>query len=85
MGIMLEVGAFGLAMAGAVFLLRAEQRTPIDRTGQAMWRMPPLRTLEPARMTPATRFGMLALRGYLLIAGGLILVRIVQLASSHFG
>ena len=26
---------------------------------------------------------MVALRGYLLIAGGLILVRIVQLASAH--
>jgi len=85
MRIVLELGALGLAVAGAVFLLRADQRAPIDRTGRATWRMPPLRTLAPARMSSATRFGMLALRGYLLIAGGLILVRIVQLASSHFG
>jgi NRAMP (natural resistance-associated macrophage protein)-like metal ion transporter len=85
MRVVLEAGALGLSAAGALFLLRADRRAPIDRSGQATWRMPPLRTLAPARMSPATRLGMLALRGYLLLAGGLILVRIVQLASSHIG
>jgi NRAMP (natural resistance-associated macrophage protein)-like metal ion transporter len=85
MRVVLEAGALGLSAAGALFLLRADRRAPIDRSGQATWRMPPLRTLAPTRMSPATRLGMLALRGYLLLAGGLILVRIVQLASSHIG
>jgi NRAMP (natural resistance-associated macrophage protein)-like metal ion transporter len=85
MRIVLEGGALGLIAAGALFVLRTDRREPIDRTGQAGWRMPPLRTLAPARITPGTKLGMVALRGYLLIAGGLILVRIVQLAGSHSG
>jgi len=85
MRILLETGALGMIAAGALFLSRTERRAGIDRTGQATWRMPPLRTLAPARMTAATRFGMVALRGYLLVAGGLILVRIAQLASAHLG
>ena len=83
--VLLEGGAFALVVAGALYVLRGEGRRSIDRTGQATWRMPPLRTLAPAQMTSGTRLGMIALRGYLLVAGGLILVRIVQLASSHMG
>ncbi len=83
--VMLEGGAFALVAGGALYVLRGDGREPVDRTGQATWRMPPLRTLAPAQMTSGTRLGMIALRSYLLIAGGLILVRIVQLASSHMG
>jgi hypothetical protein len=32
-------------------------------------------------MTPLTRWSMLALRGYLVIAGGLVILRIVALAG----
>jgi NRAMP (natural resistance-associated macrophage protein)-like metal ion transporter len=80
-----EAGAVVLIAAGALFMARTEGRQAADRTGQATWRMPPLRTLPPARMTPAIRTCMVALRGYLFIAGGLVLVRIVQLATSHVG
>ena len=83
--VMLEAGAVGLVAAEVLYVLRTDAGEPLDRTGQATWRMPPLRTLAPARMTSGTRLGMVALRAYLLIAGGLILVRIVQLASSHMG
>jgi hypothetical protein len=44
--------------------------------------MPPLGELSPARMTPLTRIWMVVLRGYLVVAGGLVLVRIIQLATS---
>lgn len=44
------------------------------------WRMPPLDELAPAVMSSASRVWMGVLRGYLVIAGGLVLVRIVQLA-----
>jgi hypothetical protein len=42
--------------------------------------MLPLAELAPARMTPLTRIWMVVLRGYLVLAGGLVLVRIIQLA-----
>ena len=35
-----------------------------------------------ARMTPLTRVWMLVLRGYLIVAGGLVLLRSVQLSLS---
>ena len=47
------------------------------------WRMPALSSLERARLTPATRLGMAALRAYLVIAGGLVLVRIAMLSGLH--
>ncbi|MGH8327352.1 MAG: divalent metal cation transporter, partial [Steroidobacteraceae bacterium] len=43
------------------------------------WRMPPLGALEPPRVTPLTRVWMMVLRGYLIVAAGLVLWRIVRL------
>jgi Mn2+/Fe2+ NRAMP family transporter len=45
------------------------------------WRMPPLDQLAPARLSLASRIWMIVLRGYLVIAGGLVLFRIFQLAT----
>jgi Mn2+/Fe2+ NRAMP family transporter len=45
------------------------------------WRMPPLGALGPAHITPLTRLSMLALRAYLVIAGGLVVLRIAVLAG----
>ena len=47
------------------------------------WRMPALSSLERARLTTSTRLGMGALRAYLVVAGGLLLVRIVMLSGLH--
>jgi hypothetical protein len=44
------------------------------------WRMPPLHKLPPAKLSVAARIWMAALRLYLIVAGGLVLVRIVSLA-----
>ncbi len=44
------------------------------------WQMPPLAELSPLRMTALTRLWMIVLRGYLVVAAGLVLVRIVELA-----
>jgi NRAMP (natural resistance-associated macrophage protein)-like metal ion transporter len=74
-----------LALAGAaafLFVRRGRGAQAIDHSGQATWRMPPLGRLAPAHMTPLTRIWMVVLRGYLLVAGGLVLVRIVQLATA---
>jgi Mn2+/Fe2+ NRAMP family transporter len=44
------------------------------------WRMPPLSELPRARLTTLNRVWLIVLRGYLIVAAGLVLVRIVQLA-----
>jgi NRAMP (natural resistance-associated macrophage protein)-like metal ion transporter len=74
------------AVAVAFPVVRRDRRmVPSERIGQTIWRMPPLDQLPPAHMTPLTRIWMVVLRGYLVVAGGLVLVRIVQLATSTQG
>jgi hypothetical protein len=45
------------------------------------WRMRPLTQLLPARLTGATRVWMIVLRGYLLLAVGMVVVKVIQLAA----
>jgi NRAMP (natural resistance-associated macrophage protein)-like metal ion transporter len=76
--------AIGLMIAAPLFLKTL--RSPswrIDPRLRDSWRMPALSTLGPARITPITRLSMLALRAYLVIAAGLVILRIVELAGVH--
>ncbi len=79
------LGGSGLLLVAALLGdgRRPRRRAAIDRAGQEDWRMPPLDQLAPARLNGVEKLWMLALRGYLVIAGGLVLVRIVQLALAH--
>jgi Mn2+/Fe2+ NRAMP family transporter len=54
----------------------------IDESQRATWRMPPLDQLPAGGLSRMRRLWMGVLRGYLLIAAGLVLVRIVQLVSA---
>ncbi|MFZ0210559.1 MAG: hypothetical protein WAL59_31400 [Roseiarcus sp.] len=47
------------------------------------WRMPPLDRLPPAKLSLAARTWMGVLRLYLVVAGGLVLFRIVSLALGN--
>ena len=47
------------------------------------WRMPPLDQLPPAKLSLAAKTWMGVLRLYLVVAGGLVLFRIVMLAIGH--
>ena len=47
------------------------------------WRMPPLDQLAPAKLSLAAKTWMGVLRLYLVVAGGLVLFRIVMLAVGH--
>jgi Mn2+/Fe2+ NRAMP family transporter len=47
---------------------------------RALWRMPPLDELPPAVLSPATRIWMAVLRGYLVLAVLLVVVKVVQIA-----
>ena len=46
-----------------------------------IWRMRPLGELPPMRLTMLSRIWLIVLRGYLIVAAGLVLARIVQLAT----
>jgi hypothetical protein len=74
---------FTLAIAAMLLVIRREgRRAWTDAFGQMIWRMPPLDRLPPAQLTPLTRIWLGVLRGYLVVAGGLVLWRIVELAIS---
>jgi Mn2+/Fe2+ NRAMP family transporter len=79
-------GGAALGVIAAVPPFVKALRSPtwrIDPQLRDAWRMPALSSLGPARMTPLTRMSMLALRGYLAVAGGLVILRIVALAGVH--
>jgi hypothetical protein len=82
--IMAGGGIVAAAVALGVFwgAGRGTAAAPIlARRERDAWRMAPIGELPPGRMTPLNRAWMIILRGYLLVAGGLVLVRIVQLAA----
>ena len=80
--LMILGGGMAVTVIGGVIAM-TRGGTPIDRRGKEDWRMPALDQLEPARMSQTRRIGMGVLRAYLLVATGLVLVRIVQLALGH--
>ncbi len=55
----------------------------VDRTKQHEWQMPPLSSLPKARLTPLNRFWLIVLRAYLIVAVGLVVFRVTQLALHH--
>jgi len=80
------IGCGGLALAGGVvsWVMRVRRAEIVleDTSIRDEWRMPPLYELPPLQMTSSTKLWMAVLRGYLVVAGGLVLFHIVQLAVS---
>lgn len=86
MGAGTVTGLGGLA-AAALFARRGEASHAdpalpgeTSKLARATWRMPPLETLAPVRLTMPKRLCMSVLRGYLVVAVGMVLVRVVQVA-----
>ena len=73
-------GAVVTVVGWAAASFRRRAAAPVDRSLKRLWRMPPLDQLAPPSMTVAEKGWMLVLRAYLAVAGGLVLIRIVQLA-----
>ena len=72
--------------AGVTLLVGGREGPAPERSETAVrrgWRMPPLDTLQPARMSFSKRAWMTVLRGYLVLAVGMVVVRIVQLALAQ--
>jgi Mn2+/Fe2+ NRAMP family transporter len=79
--------AAGLAAFGIWLRASSRRRTagrkprPLTRDERLNWRMPPLAVLKPVTWSPGLKLAMLALRGYLVIAVVLLLVKAVQLGT----
>jgi NRAMP (natural resistance-associated macrophage protein)-like metal ion transporter len=79
-----------LALAAGVWMAIRRRRhpaqrpaEPIDRAQRATWRMPPLALLARPTLSAGSRLGLIVLRGYLVVAAALVVVRVVQLALGH--
>ncbi len=82
------LGTLGLVWMGLVSRRRRGADTERERTvtgDRHVWRMPPLAELKPPVWSRGQRIGMVALRGYLVVAVVLLAVKIGQLASGHSG
>ncbi|MGB6176087.1 MAG: divalent metal cation transporter, partial [Methylocella sp.] len=55
---------------------------PVARASRNNWRMPPLGEVPPPRLSIAVKTWMVVLRAYLVLAAGLVLLRIVTLVAS---
>ena len=83
--IIAAVAAIGARLAEPVRVPTRETEASVPPTRQLRrqrrtWRMPPLHELPPAKLTLQHRLWLIVLRAYLVIAAGLVLVRIVLLA-----
>jgi NRAMP (natural resistance-associated macrophage protein)-like metal ion transporter len=67
------------AAAGAGLGRGEEAPEPAAMALRDLWRTPPLGQLSPAGVSRVSRLMMIALRAYVVVAGGLVLARIVQL------
>jgi hypothetical protein len=82
------VGGSLIAAVMSLVLWRIERRAnhgvvhqKVSLLDRSKWTMPPLEQLTAARWTPLKRTWMFVLRGYLVIAAGLVLVRIAGLVT----
>jgi hypothetical protein len=87
LGILAGGGVAALIIALVVMALsrngdgaEIDEHAEVKAVSRASWRMPPLDELPPAKLSLAAKIWMGVLRLYLVVAGGLVLVRIVSLA-----
>jgi hypothetical protein len=82
------IGGVVIACLTTVAARTCERRRAIPNTAaesldvslRTTWRMPPLPELTPARLTLLNRVWMIVLRAYLVVAAGLLLFKMAQLA-----
>ncbi len=85
MAILIGGSALALVLSVAARVIDSRRGPKADDTVQftaadrETWRMPPLNQLPAARLTVLDRTWLIVLRGYLVIAGGLMIVRMVLL------
>lgn len=80
--ILLVIGIKGYEQARGIGKI-VEKR--LDKTLRDTWRMPPVSQLPPAQISLLNRIWMIVLRGYLVVATGMLIYKMTQLAlgSTH--
>ncbi len=84
-GILAGGSALAVLTAITVLALHRGKSVPKRMDDPALkwtWRMPPLDQLAPAQLTVLNRAWMIVLRAYLVVAAGLVLLRIFRLATA---
>ena len=81
-GLTLLAGAY-LAWTGRHHKDTDTTRAAESTLDRATWRMPPLALLTRPVLSSGRRTGLTVLRGYLLLASALVVVKVVQLALGH--
>ncbi len=80
-GVLAAIGALVITALGQTGGSAAPAEQAVATTASRdSWRMPPLDQLPPAKLSLAAKTWMGVLRLYLVVAGGLVLFRIVMLA-----
>ena len=78
--------AAGLACAG-LYVARGRSRAPTtvaaDATPRKQWTMPPLELLERPAWSRTRTIGMYTLRGYLLVAVLMLIVKAIEVGIGH--
>ena len=81
----LGLGTSAAAVGVAVYTLRTERPRPLSRgdlrRARIAWRMPGLDAIGPIQLTPMRRVCMVVLRGYLVVAVVMVIVRVIQTAA----
>lgn len=54
-----------------------------DKSMRSSWRMPPVSELAPAQISLLNRLWMIVLRAYLVVAAGMLIFKMFQLATGH--
>jgi len=84
-GTILALGTSLAAISVAVYAVRTERPRSRDRSelqlARIAWRMPGLDAIGPIQLTPMRRGFMLMLRGYLVVAVVMVIVRVIQTAG----
>jgi hypothetical protein len=78
--------AVALTIIGVIQLVRGrgiESKVADYKADRTTWQMPPLADLPKPVWSTTRKVGMLTLRGYLVVAGALIVIKVVQLAIGH--
>lgn len=88
LGVLGGGSVLGLLVTGAVRFyekgkdIEVADEESVDPVLRTHWRMPPLNQLPPAKLTLMSRVWMGVLRAYLVIAAGLLLVKLFHMATS---
>ena len=76
------VGTIAIRIIGGPRATTARGAYTDPTAERSHWRMPPLEQLPPAQLTLRSRAWLIVLRGYLVIAAGLVLLRIGKLVMA---